>query len=331
MNNTYIGHSSQVYGVEEHRLVGGKGDGMRLLQVTNGKGLAFTVSADRCADIPRLSYKGINMGYFSPCGYVAPAYYDSLGDGFLYSFTAGFLTTCGLNGAGAPSTDAGEYVPMHGTIANTPAEYIYWTEENDGLHIRAVMKDERIFSHKMVLTREIITSLDKNEILIKDTVVNNGDAEYPLMLLYHMNMGYPLLSENAKLYIPAESVVPRDEEAAKGIDVWNVVEKPQAGYAEQCFFHHFENEGLAAIFNPDINIGLAISYDAKSLPFFTEWKMMGQRDYVMGLEPGNCHPNGRAKVREEGNLVILKPQETVSYEIKITMLDTEEAFWALKK
>ena len=49
--NTYIGHKSQLYGVEEHRLVGGKGDGMRLFQVTNGKGLAFTVSADRCADI----------------------------------------------------------------------------------------------------------------------------------------------------------------------------------------------------------------------------------------------------------------------------------------
>ena len=36
--NTYIGHKSQLYGVEEHRLVGGKGDGMRLFQVTNGKG-----------------------------------------------------------------------------------------------------------------------------------------------------------------------------------------------------------------------------------------------------------------------------------------------------
>ena len=49
--NKYIGHTSQLYGIEEHRLVGGKGDGMRLLQVNNGRGLAFTVSADRCADI----------------------------------------------------------------------------------------------------------------------------------------------------------------------------------------------------------------------------------------------------------------------------------------
>ena len=32
----YLGHEQQLSGVEEHRLVGGKGDGMRLLEVRNG-------------------------------------------------------------------------------------------------------------------------------------------------------------------------------------------------------------------------------------------------------------------------------------------------------
>ena len=329
--NTYIGHTSQLYGVEEHRLVGGKGDGMRLFQVNNGKGLAFTVSADRCADISRLSFKGMNMGYFSPCGYVSPAFYDGVGAGFLKSFTAGFLTTCGLNGVGSPCTDAGEDLPLHGTIGNTPAEQIYWTEETDGLHIHAVIKDEGIFSHKLVLKREIICSLEVNEIIIKDKVVNTGDTEYPAMLLYHMNMGYPLLSEKAKLYIPSENVTPRNEHAAAGLDSWHIVEKPQAQYEEQCFFHHFDKEGIAAIFNPDINIGLAITFDAQSLSYFTEWKMMGERDYVMGLEPGNCHPDGRDRMREEGKLVILQPDESVTYQVKITMLDGTEAFEQLQK
>ena len=93
MNNKYIGHENQIYGVEEVRLVGGKGDGMRLFQVRNGKGLEFTISADRCADISRLSFKGDNFGYFSACGYVSPQYYDKTGLEFLKSFTAGFLTT----------------------------------------------------------------------------------------------------------------------------------------------------------------------------------------------------------------------------------------------
>ena len=77
--NPYIGHESQLYGVEEHRLVGGKGDGMRLFEVHNGKGIDLTISADRCADISRLRFKGQNLSYMTACGYVAPAYYDSIG------------------------------------------------------------------------------------------------------------------------------------------------------------------------------------------------------------------------------------------------------------
>ena len=40
------------------RLVGGKGDGMRIFSVRNGGGPEFTVSLDRCADISRLSLCG---------------------------------------------------------------------------------------------------------------------------------------------------------------------------------------------------------------------------------------------------------------------------------
>ena len=90
--NPYIGHDSQLYGVEEHRLVSGKGDGMRILEVTNGKGMELAITPDRAGDIARLRFRGINMSYLSPCGYVAPAYYDSTGSNWLKSFTAGFLT-----------------------------------------------------------------------------------------------------------------------------------------------------------------------------------------------------------------------------------------------
>lgn len=142
--NPYIGHDSQVYGIEEHRLVGGKGDGMRLLEVNNGRGLELAVSPDRCADISRLRFRGINMSYFSPCGYVAPAYYESTGANWLKSFTAGFLTTCGLQAVGSPCTDEGEELPLHGSIANIPAEQVYWTEENGELVVCARILDEGI-------------------------------------------------------------------------------------------------------------------------------------------------------------------------------------------
>lgn len=319
--NPYIGHHSQISGVEDVRLTGGKGDGMRLLQIRNGKGLELTVSADRCADISRVIFKGDNMGYFSPCGYVAPAYYDKDGDGFLKSFTAGFLTTCGLTAVGAPCEDEGEVLPLHGTIANTPCEQIAWSEDDEKTEIRATVNDSRIFSRKLVLYRTITVGKHENTVTISDTVENQGDAVSPLMLLYHMNMGYPLLSENAVVDIPSVDVQPRNAHAAKDLDTWSKMLPPTPGFEEQCYFHSFESEGRASIYNPDIRKGLSITFDPKSLDYFTEWKMMGYRDYVLGLEPGNCHPDGRDVMRRQGNLKFLQPGESVTYKVTVTFFE----------
>ena len=323
--NPYIGHASQLCGVEEVRLVGGKGDGMRLLQLRNAAGLEMTVSADRCADISRLVFKGDNMGYFSPNGYVAPGYYDDKGTGFLKSFTAGFLTTCGLTAVGSPCTDEGEDLPLHGTIGNTPCERIWWDEDAENIYIHARINDSGIFARKLMLKRTIRISKSENEFTVSDTVENQGDTESPVMLLYHMNMGYPLLSENAVVEIPSASVKPRNAHAAEDLDTWHKMLPPTMGFEEQCYFHSFEKEGKASIYNPDIRKGLTISFDPKSLDYFTEWKMMGYRDYVLGLEPGNCHPDGRDVMRKEGKLKFLQPGESVTYEVKVRLYENRPA------
>ena len=146
--NKYVGHASQIRGAEEHILKGGKGEGMRLLTVRNGKGLDFTISLDRAADISRLSFKGTNMGYFAPCGYVAPMYYN--GD-FLKSFTAGFFTTCGLTTVGTPTLDDGEDLPLHGTISNIPSEKVSVEETDSGITVKAEIREASLFGRKLVL------------------------------------------------------------------------------------------------------------------------------------------------------------------------------------
>jgi len=321
MINPYIGHSSQLCGIEEVRLVGGKGDGMRLLQLRNGAGLEMTICADRCADIYRLIFKGDNMGYFSASGYVAPSFYDNKDAGFLKSFTAGFLTTCGLTAVGSPCTDEGENLPLHGTIGNTPCERIWWDEDEENLYVHAMINDSSIFSPKLVLYRTITCGKSANVFRIADTVENQGDTKTPLMLLYHMNMGYPLLSESSVVEIPSVAVKPRNAHAAKDLDSWHKMLPPTPGFEEQCYFHSFVAEGRASIYNPDIGKGLAISFDANKLDYFTEWKMMGCRDYVLGLEPGNCHPDGRDIMRKEGRLKFLQPGERITYEVTVNLYE----------
>lgn len=144
--NSYIGHPSQVCCVEEMRLIGGKGDGMCLLQIRTVAVLELTISVDRCADISRLIFKGDNMGYFSPSGYVSPCYYYDRNTGFLKSFTASFLTTCGLAAVGSPCVDSEESLPMHDTIGNTPCDCIWWNEDEDAICTISLITAGHLFS-----------------------------------------------------------------------------------------------------------------------------------------------------------------------------------------
>lgn len=320
--NPYIGHESQICGIEEHRLVGGKGDGMRLYEIHNGTGLHMTVSPDRNADITRLRYKDFNLSYFSPCGYVAPTYYDNAGSNWLQSFTAGFLTTCGLQAVGSPCIDENEELPLHGSIANLPCERAYWTEEEDKYTIHTITKDETLFGRKLTLERKIMISKMESSFVIEDSIINTGDRVEPFEILYHMNMGYPLLDEDSVITIPSAEVTPRDGHAAEDIKNWMHMEKPTVGYQERCYYHKFQDEnGYAKIYQPKLGIGVEISFDAKELDGFVEWKMMGVRDYVLGLECGNCYPDGRDVMRETGMLKFLQPGEKKSYKVKVSIIN----------
>ena len=214
-----------------------------------------------------------------------------------------------MNNVGVPCRDEGEELPLHGSINHTPAERVGWKENNSEIILSAVVNPASPFGDMLNLNRKIICSKEHNTLVVEDTIVNEGWKSTPCMLLYHVNLGFPLLNENVQLTIPSDSVVPRDEQAAAGLDTWAEFQKPTAGIREQCFFHSFSGEGKAVLFNPDLDKGLNITFDAESLNHFVQWKMPGYRDYVLGLEPGNCHPDGRNRMRAEGKLKILEQGE----------------------
>lgn len=325
--NFYIGNPLQTRGAEQYVLQNGKGDGMHFLYVRNGLGLEAWISLDRCADLSRVSFKGDNMNFFSPCGYVAPQYYDDVGEGFLKSFTAGFMTTCGLAALGAPSVDNGEELPLHGTIANTPSVLNGIEEDDEGLTIKATVTDARIFTRKLTLQRTYYFSYKENTIAFSDKVTNIGDTESPYMVLYHCNMGYPLLDETSTVVIPNNGITARTQNAADTINTALVMEKPQTAFVERCYFYDVkESGGLAhvGIFNDKINKGVMFEYDKKQLPYFTEWKMMGKTDYVLGLEPSNSPLESRSALRERGELKQLKPLESGITSLKFIFTENKK-------
>lgn len=321
MQNKYIGNEFQLYGVEKYSLCEGKAKGMEIYHVKNGLGLDLCVSLNRNGDVSSLSYKGINLSYLSPNGYVNSSYYDDKEIGFLKSFTAGFLTTCGLTTFGTPSVDDGENLPLHGTISNTPVNNSSYEIDEKEITIKTITRDEGIFSHKLVLKRTISISLIDNEFTIHDKITNNGDKKSPLMILYHMNMGYPLLDENSELNINSDEVFARNEHAKDFINEWNMMKKPSPNFEEMCYYHKFNKKPVVNIYNEKVNVGLSIEFDKENLDCFTEWKMMGERDYVLGLEPGNAYPDGRDVMRKKKILKFIKPNETKEYSIKIKVFN----------
>lgn len=329
--NEYVGDNYQLCGAYSYERLEGKAKGMTFYHLKNGKGLEMDVSLDRNADISSLSFKGINLSYLSPCGYVASSYYDDKGDGFLKSFTAGFLTTCGLTTFGSPSVDAGESLPLHGTIANTPCSHSFYLVNEDEILVHSLTKDETIFTHKLVLKRKIAMSLSSNRFILEDQVINNGDKITPLMLLYHINLGYPFLDGNLLLHIPSISIRGRTPNAEKSIETALKMEKPTPGYVERCYYHKIKNRAHVYTFNKKLNIGLELSFDTKDLPCFTEWKMMGIRDYVLGIEPGTNYPDGRAAARKENVLSFLAPGEEKKFRVEIEMFEGYETYQKLTK
>lgn len=331
MDFSYVGDVSSIYGVKKYCLLEGKSKGMEFFHVKNGLGLELDISLDRNADISSLSYKGVNLSFSSCCGNVSPFYFNKNKNEFLKSFNAGFLTTCGLTYFGSPCVDDNEELGLHGTIANTPVSSSSYELNEKGILIKTTTMDENIFSSKLSLNRSISISNSSNVFYLNDLVSNNGDQITPLMILYHMNIGYPLLDENALLYINYEYIKARNEHSKVNISNFDKMSKPIRNFEEMCYYFSMKEVPFATVFNPKLNIGLIISYDKKNLDSFTEWKMMGYRDYVLGLEPGNAYPDGRSKTRENKTLKFINPNESKSFSIKVKVFEGYEEFLKLKE
>lgn len=326
----YVGQMEQLASIRPMQADDGRARGSRVLQVDTGGGLSFRVMADRALDIGHAVFKGISLAWSSPSGEAHPSYYEAQNAGWLRSFQGGLMTTCGLDQFGAPGNDEGEEFGLHGRISNLPAQNVnyraYWKDDEYLLEIGGEVRQARLFGENLVLRRRILTSLGATSFRVEDTVTNEGFEPQPHMILYHCNLGFPLVSEGARIYLEAEGTFPRDAEAEEGLSNWNVLQPPTAGYQEQVFRHKLatNDDGVSwvQLDNREVFLSLHLSYSSYSLPHLFQWKMMGQGAYVLGLEPANSSAiEGRAVARQRNDLQVLEPGENRSYWLKFSVLE----------
>ena len=193
------------------------------------------------------------------------------------------------------------------------------------MEISGEIRQAAIFCENLVLRRRLTTQLGSNQIRIEDTVTNEGFEPASHMLLYHFNLGFPLLGEHTRLRVQSEKTVARDADAQIGLADWDRFQAPTPGYREQVFIHRpvADENGLTSVelLNSQMGFGLRWVYKTAELPFLMEWKMMGEGTYVVGVEPANCDGlGGRAATRAMGALPQLNPGETRSYNIQVEVI-----------
>lgn len=342
-----VGDISQLGGVRVAELLDGLERGVRIAEVNTGSGLFYTVLLDRGMDIAWTTYKGVSIGWRSATQNLSPFLFEPEGFGWLRGFHGGLMNTCGLSYAGAPCRDTStlvhrlneEDLGLHGRASYLPAGNVYadgaWQGDEYFMWVQGKVREAIVFGEKLVLSRKIWSRLGEKVIHIEDQVTNEGFMESPFMILYHINIGYPLLDDGSRLLLPVTQTIPRDHWAEDGKEEWDRFHAPQKGYFEKVYLHHpktlEDGFGASLLLNEKLGLGVYVKFDTRELPYFTEWKMMGEGEYVVGMEPGNCFPLGRKREREEGRLVTLKPGETRKITLEIGIVEGSQEIEAFMK
>ena len=95
----------------------------------------------------------------------------------------------------------------------------------------------------------------------------------------------PLIDENSTLSIPGTVVTPRDAAAEDGMRDWWSIASPAAAFEEQVFHHAVSSASRAAhILSPGSAVTLTLTW-SDTLGSLFQWRMLRERDYVLGLEP----------------------------------------------
>ncbi|MDZ7339520.1 MAG: aldose 1-epimerase family protein [candidate division KSB1 bacterium] len=328
-----LGRVENHVGLRRVRLAEGPEAGVELIWVRTGGGLSYFVNPSRALDIGLAEFCGVPFSWHSVVGEMHPALFEPRGTEWLRTAPGGLLITCGLTQVGAPCVDQGEELGLHGRVHHTAARQVGLSADWDGdeyhMTVSGMVEEARIFGENLRLRRQIRSQAGRNCIRIDDRVENVGFAPVPHMILYHFNFGFPLLSEQTTIHFPQGTVRARDE----GVPVagFDQFEPPLPGYRERVYYHELEGPPGAAsqmaevtISTPRFPVGgqevpftVHLRWDRVTLPCLVEWKMPAAGVYALGIEPANCHVEGRAMERARGTLQSLQPGETRHYHLEV--------------
>jgi hypothetical protein len=345
-----VGNLAQVGGVELMRYEEGHSRGVRSIVFRTGTGFTFSVVPDRGLDVGAADYQGVGLCWLPPKGLAGPWHYEGDLDPYAWLRVGlgGLFNTAGLVSIGVPqevdTSSLGftqRLTAQYGThdrIAVTPASRFSFGERWDGdrcfLEAEGVVRQDIAYGENLSLTRRYTTELGSSSFSIVDVVTNDGWFETPHQILYHFNLGFPLLDDGAEL-LAAVDEEPQSLGYAVGGDTgdgggWRRATAPQPGFTFEGYVLSLKADadgkvGVALV-NRSLRGGLGVylRYDRAQLPAYLAWRMMREGLYAVGLEPATNPFGNPSELIEQGYAIMLAPGESRRYELEFGILDGAE-------
>ncbi len=218
----HVGGIQQLGGVQLMSMEEGHARGSRLLEFRTGTGFRFSVMVDRGMDPGPCEFQGASMAWIPARRFPAPWYFDGTDVNWVRVALGGLCNTCGLVHIGNPQDIDTEYYGwtaretdrygVHDRVAMTPAErFSYgerWEDDRCFLWAEGTVREEIVYGENLVLKRRYEAELGQSRFTIDDVVTNEGYYPSPHQLLYHFNIGYPVVDDGAELLASVSGPVP---------------------------------------------------------------------------------------------------------------------------
>lgn len=267
-----ISNLQQIASIRKYKYTDGIERDLEVIDCDNGN-IRFLLNVTKALDLMQIYHKGANVSFISKNGFTAREV------GFLNRFEGGMLYTCGLDYVGA--RDGRD---MHGEFHNIPATVTRSECSEDGITVEATIRDTELFGKNLIFKRRICSALGSDTVTVEDTLINDGYKAENYAILYHVNIGYPMLDEGARVEADVKECYPRTDWSRQMMGEREYITDAVPNQFENCFFMKL-NTKSASLINEKLGKRFTLEYRGDPLDKFLQWKSMGSGDYALGFEP----------------------------------------------
>ena len=274
---------------------------------------------DRAFDIHDARLQGRALAFHGPGGLRAAGLHEPRGmEGWLRGFSGGLVMTGGLDHTLAPAVDdagrfaypgrAEEVFPLHGRVTGEPATLRSYGTADDLIWAEGEVRQAMLFGENLSLLRRIEVDVGGTAIRLTDRLRNLGAAESPAPILYHCNLGWPLVAPGGRIHVRGEARACGDFDPSG----WDHIAEPREGSEEEVMEITVSSAGgwaSALVADAAGTLALRQDWDASALPYLLIWRQFAPGTFVLGMEPSNVPALSRAAMRERGLMPVLAPGE----------------------